>query len=62
MGRYSPVGPAHRQEPLCGHGEGGADGAVVRDLHQRVQRRHSPGQHRVAVAEQIWIFPTYYIV
>ena len=51
--RYSPLGPAHGQEPLGGHGEGGADGAVVGDLHQRVQRRHSPGQHRVAVAEQI---------
>ena len=51
--RYSPLWLAHGQEPLGGHGEGGAHRAVVRDLHQRVQRRHRPRQHRVAVAEQI---------
>ena len=51
--RYSPLGPAHGQEPLGGDGEGGADGAVVRDLHKRVQHWHRPRQHRVAVAEQI---------
>ena len=48
--RYSPLGPAHGQEPLGGHGEGGADGAVVRDLHQRVQRRHRPREHSAVVA------------
>ena len=53
MSGESPLWPAHGEEPLGGDGESGAHGAVVRDLHQRVQRRHSPGQHRVAVAEQI---------
>ena len=50
MSGESPLWPAHGEEPLGGDGEGGAHGAVVRDLHQRVQRRHRPREHRAVVA------------